>query len=80
MLKLKLVLMPTRGQPLLWPTSNKSYRPLTILALRMQFSVGNRILRGVSQKRLLYPCLSAPALLAALSLKGSIVAVQCQQA
>lgn len=32
----------------MWPTSNKSYRPLTILALRVQFSVGNRILRGVS--------------------------------
>ena len=44
---LRLTLILTRGQPLLWPTSNKSYRPLTILALRMQFSVGNRILRGM---------------------------------
>ena len=35
-----------RGQPLVWPTSNKSYRPITILALRMQFSIGNRILKG----------------------------------
>ena len=35
-----------RGQPLKWPTSNKSYRPLTILALRLQFSLGNRFLKG----------------------------------
>ncbi|CAL5229598.1 g12956 [Coccomyxa viridis] len=39
------------GQPLLWPTSNKSYRPLTILALRVQFSVGNRILRAIGWKK-----------------------------
>ena len=37
-----------RGQPLKWPTSNKSYRPLTILALRVQFSLGNRILKGTT--------------------------------
>lgn len=35
-----------RGQPLKWPTSNKSYRPLTILVLRLQFSLGNRFLKG----------------------------------
>ena len=35
-----------RGQPLKWPTSNKSYRPLTILGLRLQFSLGNRFLKG----------------------------------
>ena len=37
-----------RGQPLKWPTSNKSYRPLTILALRLQFSLGNRFLNGTN--------------------------------
>ena len=42
-----------RGQPLKWPTSNKSYRPLTILALRLQFSLGNRFLKGT---RPFYTC------------------------